>query len=206
MTIPPATALPQLETVRPDVYRWSAYSPAHRVELTSHAVRTSTGIVIFDPLPMTAPQMDSLVAHSRPTIVLTNGNHTRAAALWHERFRAPIHAPADVALEFRIEYLVTRRGASRARFPGDWETILLPGGAPGETAFFLASQSLMVFGDAVVQLPGRGLELLPDKYCENPAQLRASLAGLLNRAFTTALMAHGNPVLADAHARLRALL
>ena len=61
-----------------------------------------------------------------------------------------------------------------------------------------------VFGDAVVHLPERGLELLPDKYCTDPAALRISLAGV--PAFERAVFAHGQPLLTGASAKVAALL
>jgi len=63
---------------------------------------------------------------------------------------------------------------------------------------------LMVFGDAVVNLPGRGLELLPDKYCQNPAQLRVSLKSLPR--FGRAIMSHGEPLMDRASEHIQALL
>jgi hypothetical protein len=48
-----------------------------------------------------------------------------------------------------------------------------------------------VVGDALVNLPGRGLEILPDKYCTNPTQLRRSLRHLPMADLV--LTAHGAP-------------
>jgi hypothetical protein len=64
----------------------------------------------------------------------------------------------------------------------------------------------MVFGDAVVNLDGRGLELLPDKYCTDPAQLRNSLRSLREISFENALFAHGTPLIGSAAARIAGLL
>ena len=64
----------------------------------------------------------------------------------------------------------------------------------------------MVFGDAVVNLAGRGLEILPDRYCTDPARLRQSLREMLQRPFERALFAHGIPLERSASAQIAALL
>ena len=85
-----------------------------------------------------------------------------------------------------------------------WRAIPLPGGAPGETAYHCGVMDLMVFGDAVVQLPSRGLELLPVKYCQDEGQLRESLRRLPR--YGRAVMAHGEPLLEAASERVGALI
>ena len=65
----------------------------------------------------------------------------------------------------------------------------------------------MLFGDALVHLPSRGLELLPDKYCTNPVALRLALQSLVQRVpFENAVFAHGSPLLGNARAAIAALL
>ena len=59
---------------------------------------------------------------------------------------------------------------------------------------------------AVVHLAGRPLELLPDKYCSNPADLRRALRQLLTRPFARALFAHGEPMASLASDRIATLL
>lgn len=58
----------------------------------------------------------------------------------------------------------------------------------------LDSSGLVVFGDAVVNLEGRGLELLPAKYCTDPARLQKSLEALSREGFERALFAHGDSI------------
>ena len=193
----------RIEKVCPEVHRWSRYSPEHRVELTSHSVLGPSGLVLFDPLPVSAEILDWFPTPSAPiAIALTNGNHGRAAGEWRERFACPVFGPA--AVEFDLP------GVHRF-VPGespllDWEPISLPGGAEGETAFFSVPRSLVVFGDAVINLAGRPLELLPDKYCRHPAGLRVGLRSLIARGFDHALFAHGEPLLGNASGQIARLL
>ncbi|MCW5558698.1 MAG: hypothetical protein KIT22_12815, partial [Verrucomicrobiae bacterium] len=66
--------------ILPGVFRWSADSPAHKVELSSHAVRDPGRLLIFDPIPL-ARSLD-LPGRDEGVILLTNENHLRDAAAW----------------------------------------------------------------------------------------------------------------------------
>lgn len=193
------------ESVAPwgaDVLRWAAYSPAHKVELMSHAVRGTDGrFVVFDPIPLEGPACAELPeAHRITAIVLTNANHERAAQRWRERWGCPVLGPADVSWD------VEGIGVAGDVLPGGWRAVPLPGGAPGETAWRLDAAGLVVFGDAVVNLAGRGLELLPSRYCTDPARLKAAVEALVREGFQRALFAHGDPIDADASGRIRRML
>ncbi len=190
------------EQWRPGIWRWWAYSPAHKVELMSHAVRGRAGAwVVFDPIPLNPHLVETWCdGGGIDTIVLTNGNHERAAAEWRRAFGCRVAGAADVSWEMegiRNDRDVVLDG---------WKAIRLEGGAPGETAWWLESESLMVFGDAVVNLAGRSLELLPDKYCQDPKALRRSLRSLLSIPFEFALFAHGDPLPRGAAARIAGVM
>ncbi len=193
----------RLEEISPGIFRWAAFSPFHRVELTSHAVLADGGLLVFDPIPLAAESQTRLNAFAGPrALVLTNGNHLRASPDWSGQLGAPVWSPTPELFPADLDVgpwpLV-----NPPPFPG-WIAHPLPGGAPGETAFLNAAWSLAVFGDAVVNLPGRTLELLPDQYCTDPRQLRRSLKGL--PPFERALFAHGQPLHTGASDRIAALL
>ncbi len=196
------TGAERVEAWGTDCLRWSVYSPAHKVELMSHAVKGADGrYLVFDPIPLNGSAwkrwpLDVLVS----AIVLTNANHERAAGVWRPSLGCPVFGPAGVAWE--MEGIQT----APAELPGGWRAVPLPGGALGETAWRLDSSGLVVFGDAVVNLAGRGLELLPSKYCTDPAELRNSLEALTREGFERALFAHGDPIPERACERIRGLV
>lgn len=197
------TPASQVAEILPGVCRWSAFSSEHRVELTSHAVRAGDNLLIFDPIPVADGLVDLLTSGIRPSVVLTNRNHEREAWSWWDRAGVPIFA---VSAWENGRLSVGRMDATSERFVGcRW--MELPGGAPGETAFLFEGLSLVVFGDAIVNLPGRTLELLPAKYCEDSVRLADSLRELLRQwRFSHAVCAHGNPLLGGADAKLGTLL
>lgn len=189
--------------ILPGLHRWAAFSPEHKVELTSHSVWDGQSLIVFDPIPLAAEVFDWFpVPHAPDAIVLTNENHERDASRWRERFPLAVRAVPEARLALDG---VRRWDTTAPPFPG-WEIIPLPGGAGGESAWYCPAKSLAVFGDAVVNLPERGLELLPAKYCRDAVRLRASLRALRTRPFANAVFAHGQPLLGDAGARLAALL
>jgi len=194
------TPVERIEEVLPGIRRWSAFSPAHRVELSSTAVCTASGWWIFDPIPVVNPEGLWNEPGSVAGIILTNENHERDAAAWASR----CHAHLWAAPEARLALPAVSRWLPAVPTLQEWYLIPLPGGPPGETAFFLPDRSLLILGDAVVNLPGRELEVLPDKYCQDPRQLRESLRHL--PPAEQALFAHGTPLIGQASARLTALV
>ena len=187
--------------ILPGVHRWAAFSPEHKVELAAHSVWDGHTLLVFDPIPLAAEVFDWFPTPQAPdAVVLTNGNHERDTAYWREVFPLAVWAAPETQ---PLLDGVRRWDVATPPFPG-WRIIPLPGGASGESAWFCPAKSLVVFGDAVVNLPGRGLELLPAKYSQNSAQLRESLRGLPE--FTHAVFAHGEPLLGGASMRIAALL
>lgn len=193
---------PALEEPFPGVFRWAVFSPAHKVELTSHAVRLDGRLFVFDPIPLQEEAARRLLAAVPvAALVLTNENHERAAAAWRDLTGAPVWAAPDAAVALPE---VHRLPLAVGTWEG-WRLHGLAGGAGGEIALRSPALDLVVAGDALVNLPGRGLEILPAKYCRDPAALRAALRRMTDEPFDRLVMAHGEPLAADASARVRAL-
>lgn len=194
---------PCISEILPSVFRWEAYSLAHKVELTSHAIVREGRLFIFDPIPLADVARKSLLEQGKPAaIILTNENHERAALDWQQALQVPIYASSSAKLGILA---VERISLAQTEWQG-WRLHHLAGGAGGEIAFRWPERSVVVLGDAVVNLPTRRLELLPDKYCENPAALRTSLRELVAEPFSNLLMAHGVALTGDASAQLAGLL
>ena len=192
-----------LESVRPGLWTWQAYDLDVRTDLFSTAVMADAGLVIIDPIRLVESGLEELARH-RPVaaIILTNENHSRAAAWFRNRFAAPIfsHPEAVGALTVAVD------GPRRPTRPvaGNLQVEELSGAAAGEIAL-LHPDGLMHLGDAVVNLESTGLALLPDKYCADPRSLRESLRALSLEGVEVVTFAHGPALVAEGGAKLRTL-
>jgi len=190
----------EFQTVREDLFFWQAYDASVKVDLSCCARQTSRGLVFIDPIRLADEALDELTARRRPAaIVLTNGNHERAARDFRERFQIPIYAHRD-ALAGPGE-VDLREGEA---LMDELAVVELPGASPGEIA--LHGAGVLHVGDALIHLPPAGLGILPDKYCSDPKQLRHSLGKLLSFPFDALTFAHGLPLVTQARERLSQLL
>lgn len=193
----------EFHAVRPGLFVWQAYEPAVKAELTSCARVTARGLVFIDPIPLAEEALDELAAAAPPAaIVLTNGNHARAANEFRARFSIPLHAHAEAAAALEIP-------VDHALADGDLvldalTVIALPGAGAGEIA--LHGGGALHVGDALIHLPPHGFAPLPDKYCADARELRRSLGKLLPFPFEVLTFAHGLPLVARARQRLAQLL
>ena len=190
---------------------WEAYDPASKVDLHACSLTLCSAHMFFvDPIPLASDAMEQLLFtfNQRPAgVILTNGNHARAADDFRRRLQVPLCAHPAAAAEAGLSADVLIPAAGGPLFGGALEAVPLPGAAAGEMAFYRAGGGgLAIVGDALINLPSHPFMTLPDKYCDDPKTLRRSLATLLERAFATLAFAHGQPLTVNPRARLAALL
>lgn len=194
-------------------FEWSAFDPAVKVDLHAHALATAGGQLFFiDPIPLRPAALDEMLDaagdHAKPAaVLLTNGNHARAADAFRRRFRVPVLAApgAHAALAedgLKVDGTLGDAVTDGLRF------IPLSGFAPGETVVHdPADGGTLRVGDALIHLPAPyGFSILPAKYCAEPKEGHRSLRALLDHPFERLLFAHGTPILAGARGKLEALL
>ncbi len=156
--------------------------------------------ILIDPIMLTEEGCVELEKAGTPLlIILTNGDHKRASLELKKRWQIPIatSAEAGAKLGFKPDIILD---LSQQIY--NLEIIPLSGGGVGEMALRHAESRSVVVGDALINL--KQFELLPDKYCQNPEQLKKSLAALKN--FDFLFFANGTPILEDAEIKLRRLL
>jgi glyoxylase-like metal-dependent hydrolase (beta-lactamase superfamily II) len=195
----------EFQALSDTLYHWSVFEPSVKCEIGCSALKLPSGWVVVDPVPLAPAAWEELLALAPlRAILLTNDNHVRDALALKKQHAVPVVTAAD-----------TRRDITELRpditlLPNEFlygiTAIAIPGVTPGETAFF-SETGVMLLGDAVINTSTeRGLELLPDKYCADAKQNRASLRNLLQFDFHTLTFAHGAPVTAKAKQKLSALL
>ena len=188
------------------LFEWSAYDPAVKVDLHAHALATAGELICVDPIPLRREAWAELLGASGAPkaglVLLTNGNHARAADAFRRRSGAAVCAYGDAHEALRED------GLKVDAAPRGLEPIALPGFGPGEVAYFHPADGGTVFiGDALINLPAPyGFSMLPDKYCADPRLARASLRRLLDLDFVRMLFAHGTPLLTGARTKLEGLL
>jgi len=194
----------EIQQVAQDLFFWQAYEPAVKCDLSSCALIVGRRLLLVDPIPLAKVALAELAAAAPPAlIVLTNGNHARAAAEYRERWQIPIAAHADAAADLGFapdEFL-----ADGGRLLDTVSAIALPGAGPGEIALHSAA-GVLCMGDALINLEPGGLTVLPDKYCGDAKLLHASLRKRLPRDARVLTFAHGVPLVNAVRTRLDALL
>jgi hypothetical protein len=176
----------------PGVFQWRSYSPHHRVELSANALITDTRGFVFDPIPLCDQGLHEFRLQSNRIenwyIVVTNENHLRDSVAWAEKLDCEIWGTPETA--------VTLPGIQA--IPSDnwfpWRIHPLAGAPRGEALFHFCENRIAILGDAIVNLPERGLEILPDKYCPNAEELKTQLGEICPLGFDQLLTAHGTPV------------
>jgi glyoxylase-like metal-dependent hydrolase (beta-lactamase superfamily II) len=196
----------EFQALNDAVYYWSVYDPAMKCDVGSTALRTSGGLVVIDPIPLAETAWNDLLARAPlRAVLLTNGNHARHAAALREKYQVPVVTAAATRKDLPdvkpdVLLLENEMVYGIAAIP-------VPGATAGETAFYFRTAATLVLGDAVINVdPEKGLEFLPDKYCADPAQNRASLRKLLDLDFNAVTFAHGLPVTTRAREKWAALV
>ena len=190
------------QTVTPALFAWQAFDPAVKCDLSSCALDGAEGLIFIDPIALSEAALGRLLLGRKPrAIILTNGNHTRAAGALRDRLGVKVLASADAS---GLEIIPDETLVEGQIAPGEMEVITLPGAGPGEIA--LVGRGVACVGDALIHLPPEGLRFLPDKYCANPEQMRHSLRKLLSCEFQVMTFAHGAPLVGTARRQLEQLL
>ena len=202
----PYVPVPQIQPVSTGIWVWQDYDPEIKTDLWSSAVLAESGVYLVDPIPLNSDQLIELSA-SRPIagVIVTNGNHERAAVEISDRFSVPIVAHSSAFPRSKpARFSAATEGH---KIGGDLEVIGIEGAAPGEIALYQsANGGTIIVGDALINFDPYGFDLLPKKYCKNQKRMRSSLRQLLNKPAERMLFAHGMPILSSATARLRQLL
>lgn len=162
---------------RPDLYGWSEFNPDRNLDFHSVLWVRDGGNVAIDPLPLSAhdrAHLDQLGGVA--VIVVTNSDHTRAAAALADATGADLCAPAGERDTFPIA--CTRwLGDGDEVVPGLRALALDGSKTPGELALVLDGTTLIT-GDLVRAHEGGRLTVLPDAKLADRARAVASVRRL----------------------------
>jgi glyoxylase-like metal-dependent hydrolase (beta-lactamase superfamily II) len=198
----PQAAADQADEVVPGVWSWSVHDERIDFVSTAHAVTGDDGVVLIDPLPL-AP--DALAGLGNVTaICLTAGTHQRSAWRYRRELGARVYAPA---LSRQIEEEPDVPYEEGDELPGGLAAVFTPGAGTTQHTFLLEREGGVAFvADLFTHLPERGLRMVRSEYMHDPAEARQSARKLLDLPFSVLCLDHGEPLMEDPHAAIRALL
>ena len=197
------------------IFTWGGAYPDMPWDLNGFAIRMDNGTILVDPpLPAAAdwPKLDALKPILK--IVVTNRDHDREAAQFHQRYQAPIVAGANEAGGF-ASLMIDETVNEGDVLPGGLRVIDLPGKSPGEIGLYfdparnqLSKElgGIMLLGDALVGHPAGKLRFVPNHKLDDPAQLKQSVRKLLAFDFDILLLCDGHSVLRTAHQKVQYFL
>ena len=196
-----------MEELAPGLHRWTVRHPAWEPgaepgspadwppDVGSVAYEAPDALVLVDPLVADWAPLDALVErHSKPVVVLTTMRfHGRSRAAVAERYGA----------ELRTHTAAPPAGVRRVPIEGMDETMV-----------YLEAPRALIAGDRLLGGDDGGLRLCPESWLgyidrsapPDHASLRAALAPLLELDAELVIVSHGEPVLEDGAAALRAVL
>jgi glyoxylase-like metal-dependent hydrolase (beta-lactamase superfamily II) len=191
------------EEVAPGIWRWGvANERIGGAESTAHAVIGSDGVVFVDPVrlaPRALAPLGEVIA-----ILLTAQCHQRSAWRYRREFGASVWAPEGTR---PMEEEPDERYRAGELLPGGLRAVHTPGPEEVHFSFLRAGQPGVLFcSDLLTNYGGRGLDFVPLKYHDDPAQTRRTVEGFLELDFEVLCLDHGSALAADPKAEIRALL
>jgi glyoxylase-like metal-dependent hydrolase (beta-lactamase superfamily II) len=196
----------------PGLYSWSEYNEEKKLDFNGLLIIGKGESVIIDPPDLgkddEAKLKNIIDSHSScplKGVLLTNVHHERASSLLKDKFPVPIWVNKldKEALEASTDKTFI---AGDTLFCGIQAIQLEHQKSPGETAFYIKDQKIMILGDALIgKVPGQVNMLPPDKY-KDPVKAKAGLNQLLDYDFETLLVGDGASILKNAKEAVKTFL
>jgi hypothetical protein len=197
-----------MREICPGIYHWTTFHDGIGFPVSSYYVEPA-GALIDPRIPDEG--MNAFTGHEPPhQIVLTTGLHARHAVLFAETFRCVIRVSPQ-ALERVSGGLESDLYTDGEEVAPGITAIHIDAIAPDEYALHIALDGgAIALADALHRYDGElgffSDELLGDDPEAVKAGLREALRELLTRDFEHLLLAHGDPLIGDGKAALRAFL
>jgi hypothetical protein len=180
---------------RPDLFTWSCFDESRDVDFNSVAWIRPGGNVLIDPLPLSDHDRAHLQRLGGAALVIvTNGDHTRAAQAIAQEFGAALQGPRAEREGFP---LACQRwlGDGDEPVPGLRVFELHGSKTPGELALVLEGTTLIT-GDLIRAHAAGTLNLLPEAKLTDRAQAVASIKRIADTCpqIKTVLVGDGWPL------------
>lgn len=195
----------EIEQLMTGIHHWSVRDDRiGGVQSDSFAVVAEDGAVtLIDPLPVDEGELRKLGRVE--AIVLTAGNHQRAAWILRKRLGAPVWAPENAhGLEDTPDF----RYVNGDNLPGGLMAYHTPGPAEAMYTLWLDRPRSIVFLSDLLSHDEEGTpRFVESQYQDDPMRTRTSVQRILDHLPIEALcFAHGTPILRGGTAVLRQAL
>jgi hypothetical protein len=197
-----------MQELVPGLWHWRAHRESIRTDVSTYLLERER--IVLDPM-IPREGLEWLDEHGPPEhVVLTNRHHDRDAWKLRDAFGCTVHC-----IRAGLHELEERGPVEPFDFgdelPGRVIAYEVGAICPDETALYLPAHRALAVADGVVRWPGvEGLSFVPDFLMDDPEQTKARLRdayrALLDLDFDLLLLAHGDPVAADAKDELRAFV
>lgn len=194
-----------MEEVLPGVFNWKAVHPRIEIEVSCHYLADS-GTAI-DPL-LPSDGIGWLDDRGVQRVVLSNRHHLRQAPLLAERFGCPILCHEAGLHEFEGGPPV-EGFAFGDRLADDVVALEMDAICPDDTVLRIeAGDGALLFADSLIHYGDVGF--VPDNLIGDDPEgvkrrIRERCTGLLDERFEHLLFAHGEPLIGEGRAALRAI-
>ena len=196
----------RINQILPGIRSWSEYCDEKQLNFNGYYLFRQGQSVIIDPPDLNAEglsELEILINEHADVplkgILLTNVHHERASIKFKERFSVPvyIHENDQQGMEIASDHTF-RNGESI--LCGLKVIALENQKSPGESAFYLEQEKILIVGDALIgKIPGRVNLLPPDKYSDID-QAKAGLQVLRDLDFNHLLVGDGTSIIDGAKA------
>ena len=188
----------------PGIFSWSEYNEEKKLDFNGLLIIGKGESVIIDPPALAkddeAELKNIIDSHSScplKGVLLTNVHHERASSLLKDKFSVPVWVNNLDKEALETSNDKTFIGGDTL-FCGIQAIQLEHQKSPGETAFYIADQKIMILGDALIgKFPGQ-LNMLPPAKYQNPEKAKAGLNQLLDYDFEILLVGDGSSILKGA--------
>jgi len=196
----------------PGIFSWSEYNEEKKLDFNGLLIIGKGESVIIDPPALAkddeAELKNIIDSHSScplKGVLLTNVHHERASSLLKDKFSVPVWVNNLDKEALETSNDKTFIGGDTL-FCGIQAIQLEHQKSPGETAFYIKDQQIMILGDALIgKVPGEVTMLPPDKY-KDPAKAKICLNQLLEYDFETLLVGDGTSILKGAKEAVKTFL
>ena len=196
------------DTVVDGIAMWWRWQPDRGINFNSWLVTGGSGSFVVDPLEPDEPAdggvLDRCRAAGVRTVVVTNRDHERAAALFAQALDAQIVAPAADAAQ--LSATVGRTVVDGDEICG-WRVLVLDGyKTPGEMVLYAPERRAAISGDAFWGTPAGALRLMPNEKLGDPIRAVLSARRVRALAIDHLLVGDGAPIFGDARRALSAMI